>query len=157
MNNSLIVKFIFLISAHYKKVNLVYLLVLGTVEEGKSFPIKVLWIHDLGTFLREYILLLLFMMWTLFFDCIREVSITYSLAAWFTHIIDSLKSSLLFLLLECSLNWTWSVRYANIFIQNFILYLASNTSCRSESSYFAWSFGQQMSRMIFIMLQYDRF
>ena len=34
----------------------------------------------------------------------------------------------------------------------------SNTSCRSESSYFAWSFGQQIeSTMIFIMLQYDRF
>ena len=65
---------------------------------------------------------------------------------------------MLFLLLERSLNWTWSVRYANIFTQNFIIYLVSNTSSRSESSYFAWSFRQQIeSRMILIMLQYDRF
>ena len=33
-----------------------------------------------------------------------------------------------------------------------------HTSCRSESSYFAWSFGQWFEfRMIFIMLQYNRF
>ena len=95
---------------------------------------------------------------TLSFECIRGVSNTYSLAAWFTYMINSLKSSLLFLLLECSLNWTWSARYANIFIQNFILYLVSNISCRRESSYFARSFGQQIEfRMIFIILQYDRF
>ena len=32
-----------------------------------------------------------------------------------------------------------------------------HTSCRSESSYFAWSFGQLFEfRMIFIMLQYNR-
>ena len=32
-----------------------------------------------------------------------------------------------------------------------------HTSCRSESSYFAWSFGQWFEfRMIFIMLQYNR-
>ena len=53
MNNSLIVRFIFLISAHFKKVNLIYLLVLGTVEESKSFPIEVFWIHGFGTVLSK--------------------------------------------------------------------------------------------------------
>ena len=40
------IRFIFLLSAQYKKINLIYLLVLCTVEEGKSFISTVS--HDIG-------------------------------------------------------------------------------------------------------------
>ena len=42
-------------------------------------------------------------------------------------------------------------------ISHLIEYVVLHTSCRSESSYSAWSFGQWFEfRMIFIMLQYNR-
>ena len=40
------IRFIFLLSAQFKKINLIYLLVLCTVEEGKSFISTVS--HDIG-------------------------------------------------------------------------------------------------------------
>ena len=55
------IRFIFLLSAQYKKINLIYLLVLCTVEEGKSFISTVS--HDIGVnilFRESSLLLILF-------------------------------------------------------------------------------------------------